>query len=117
MARPASLPYSAAKAALVAYSKGLSREAGPLGVRVNLVSPGLIRTEVAEQRAAAAGRDADELVAEIVTGLDIPLGRAGTVDEAAELIAFLVSPAAAYISGTQVTIDGGAMPPAVSTAG
>lgn len=110
VARPASLPYSAAKAALVAYSKGLSREAGPLGVRVNLVSPGLIRTEVAEERAAAAGRDADELVGEIVTAMDVPLRRAGTVEEAAELIAFLVSPAAGYISGTQVTIDGGAMP-------
>lgn len=110
LARPTSLPYSAAKAALVAYSKGLSREAGPRGVRVNLVSPGLIRTEAAEQRAAAAGRDVDDLVGDIVTALDIPLGRAGTADEAAQLILFLVSPAAAYVTGTQVTIDGGAMP-------
>lgn len=79
-------------------------------MRVNLVSPGVIRTEAVEHFAVAAGRDVDELVGDIVNAMDIPLGRAGTADEAAQLIVFLVSPAAAYISGTQVTIDGGAMP-------
>jgi len=110
LTHPASLPYSAAKAALVAYSNGLAREAGPRGVRINLVSPGVIRTTAVEHFAVTAGRDVDEFVGEIVDAMDIPLGRAGTTDEAAQLIVFLVSPAAAYISGTQVTIDGGAMP-------
>ncbi len=58
MPRPASLPYTAAKAALTAYSKGLAREAGPHGIRVNVVLPGLIRTEALDTRMASLAEQA-----------------------------------------------------------
>ena len=108
--RPASLPYSASKAALSAYSKGLAIEAGTHGVRVNTVLPGLIRTDVLDAVAAEAGEAPDALLAQMVATMRIPLGRAGTPEEAARLIAFLVSPAAGYVSGAQLVVDGGFFP-------
>ena len=114
MPRPASLPYTAAKAALTAYSKGLAREAGPHGIRVNVVLPGLIRTEALDTRmaslAAQAGATPDSVLESTVAALGIPLERAGTADDVAQLIAFLGSPAAAYLTGSQFTVDGGALP-------
>ena len=114
MPRPASLPYTAAKAALTAYSKGLAREAGPHGIRVNVVLPGLIHTEALDTRMASlagqAGSTPDSVLESTVAALGIPLERAGTADDVAQLIAFLVSPAAAYLTGSQFTVDGGALP-------
>jgi len=112
--RPASLPYTAAKAALTAYSKGLANEVGRHGIRVNVVLPGLIRTEALDTRIASLARQADAepeaVLDRTVAAMDIPLGRAGTADEAAQLITFLVSPAASYLTGSQFTVDGGLLP-------
>jgi NAD(P)-dependent dehydrogenase (short-subunit alcohol dehydrogenase family) len=110
IARPTSLPYSATKAALNAYSKGLASELGPHGVRVNVVSPGFISTSRISELAAEQDTTPDAITTQIAESLQIPLGRAGTADEAAKLILFLVSPAASYVTGTQFTIDGGAFP-------
>lgn len=110
IARPASLPYSAAKAALNAYSKGLAADLGPHGVRVNVVSPGLIATSRIHEVAAERDAAPEAVAADIVRSLQIPLGRAGHADEAARLILFLVSPAASYLTGAQFTIDGGLFP-------
>jgi NAD(P)-dependent dehydrogenase (short-subunit alcohol dehydrogenase family) len=109
------IAYAAAKAALSTYSKALSKEVTPKGIRVIRVSPGWIETEAA---VALAGRLADQAGTDyeggkkiIMDGLGgIPLGRPAKPDEVADLIAFLVSPRAASISGTEHVIDGGTVP-------
>ncbi|MBO1073709.1 SDR family oxidoreductase [Roseomonas marmotae] len=107
--------YAAAKAALVAYSKALSKEVGPKGIRVNVVSPGWIYTSAADAlvKRIAVGMDGDEEAARqsILDALGgIPIGRPAQPDEVAELIAFIASERAAAIHGAEFTIDGGTMP-------
>ncbi|TAA23289.1 SDR family oxidoreductase [Pseudoxanthomonas winnipegensis] len=109
--------YAAAKAALSTYSKALSKEVTPQGVRVVRVSPGWVETEASVDFlgtiAANAGTDEDgarQMVMDALGG--IPLGRPATPGEVADLIAFLVSPRAASISGSEHTIDGGTVPTA-----
>lgn len=109
------IAYAAAKAALSTYSKALSKEVAPKGVRVVRVSPGWIETEaavaLAERLAAEAGTDYEGGKQLIMDGLGgIPLGRPAKPGEVADLIAFLVSPRAAAISGTEHVIDGGTVP-------
>jgi NAD(P)-dependent dehydrogenase (short-subunit alcohol dehydrogenase family) len=110
--RPASLPYTAAKAALSAYSKGLAVEVGRHGVRVNCVLPGFIPSadhgKRLDARAAAAGMPTEQFLQQVIS--TIPLGRAGTPEEAAQLIVYLVSPAASFVSGAQILLDGAAFP-------
>ena len=107
--------YAAAKAALSTYSKSLSKEVGPKGVRVVRVSPGWIETKasvaMAERLAEAAGTDLEGGRKIIMDGLGgIPLGRPARPQEVADLIAFLASPRAAAITGTEYVIDGGTVP-------
>lgn len=107
--------YAAAKAALATYSKALSKEITPKGVRVVRVSPGWVETEasvrLAERLAEQAGTDYEGGKAIIMAGLGgIPLGRPAKPREVADLIAFLVSPRAGAISGTEYVIDGGTVP-------
>jgi NAD(P)-dependent dehydrogenase (short-subunit alcohol dehydrogenase family) len=107
--------YAAAKAALTTYSKALSKELGPKGVRVNVVSPGWIYTEASEglvrRIAESTGGTLDEARRSILDGLGgIPLGRPAESAEVAELIAFLASDRAAAIHGAEYVIDGGTVP-------
>jgi NAD(P)-dependent dehydrogenase (short-subunit alcohol dehydrogenase family) len=109
------IAYSAAKAALSTYSKALSKEVTPKGVRVIRVAPGWVETEasvaLAERLAAQAGTDYEGGKQIIMKGLGgIPLGRPAKPNEVADLIAFLVSPRAASITGTEYVIDGGTVP-------
>lgn len=109
--------YAAAKAALSTYSKSLSKEVTPKGVRVVRVSPGWIETEaavaLAERLAAQAGTDYEGGKQIIMKGLGgIPLGRPAKPREVADLIAFLVSPRAGAISGAEFVVDGGTIPTA-----
>src|ERR1700737_366409 len=109
------IAYAAAKAALSTYSKALSKEVAPKGIRVIRVSPGWVETEaavaMAERLAAHSGTDYEggkQIIMKSLGG--IPLGRPPKPKEVADLIAFLVSPRAASITGTEYVIDGGTVP-------
>jgi NAD(P)-dependent dehydrogenase (short-subunit alcohol dehydrogenase family) len=111
----ATLAYAAAKAALTTYSKGLAKEVGPKGVRVNSLAPGFIETTAAERlikRLAEQGRTSMEAARQgLMESLGgIPIGRPGRPEEVAELAAFLVSDRAASIHGSEYVIDGGTVP-------
>ena len=109
------LPYAAAKAGLINYSKSLSNEVAPKGVRVLTVSPGWIRTTAAirmmERLAESSGTSIEEATKGVMDSLGgIPMGRPAEPQDVAELVGFLVSPRAAYLSGTEYVIDGGTIP-------
>src|SRR2546426_361494 len=111
----ATLAYAAAKAALTTYSKGLSKEVGPKGIRVNAVAPGYIETTAATRLvprlAENAGTTEDVARRSLMASLGgIPIGRPGRPEEVAELVAFLVSDRAASIHGSEYVIDGGTVP-------
>jgi len=111
----ATTAYAAAKAALSTYSKSLSKEVSPRGVRVVRVSPGWIETEssveLAKRIAEQAGTDIEggkKIIMDALGG--IPIGRPSKPAEIANLVAFLASERAATITGTEYVIDGGTIP-------
>ena len=107
--------YAAAKAALANYSKNLSNEVSPKGVRVITVSPGFIETEAAARMIEGLAKTNQTDIESARQGLidslgGIPMKRPGTPEEVAELVAFLVSNRSPYINGTEIVIDGGTIP-------
>jgi NAD(P)-dependent dehydrogenase (short-subunit alcohol dehydrogenase family) len=111
----ATIAYAAAKAALSNYSKGLSKEVSPKGIRVVRVSPGWVETDGAvglvNELAATRCTDHDGARKILMDSLGgIPIGRPAQPSEVADLVAFLASPRAASITGTEYVIDGGTVP-------
>lgn len=109
------IAYAAAKAALSTYSKALSKELGPKGIRVNTVAPGWIHTTASkamvERLATHAGSDEETARRGIMDALGgISIGRPTWPHEVAELVAFLASDRASAIHGAEYVIDGGTIP-------
>ena len=95
---PGQTNYAAAKAGLVGFSKSLAREIGSRNITVNAVAPGFIDTDMT--------KELDEKQKQALLS-QIPLGRLGSAEEIAATVVFLASPAAAYISGETIHVNGG----------
>jgi 3-oxoacyl-[acyl-carrier protein] reductase len=98
-----------ARAGVIGLAKSMANELGQHNIRVNSVGPGSTRTDriedLARQQADSAGISLDEAISEQATG--IPLGRIGEPEEFANVVTFLASPAASYVTGITLQIDGG----------
>ena len=102
-----SLPTTVSRAAGLALTKAMSKDLGQYNIRVNAVCIGLIRSDQIEKRWKEQAPDLSWAEYSEQVGQSIPLGRIGDTEEAANVIAFLVSDAASYVSGTAINIDGG----------
>jgi NAD(P)-dependent dehydrogenase (short-subunit alcohol dehydrogenase family) len=91
--------YGTTKAGVVAMTRGLGRELGPQGIRVNAISPGVIETEMVREHMSSALRE--KILARF------PLGRFATLEEVASVALFLASEAASFITGETIAVDGG----------
>jgi NAD(P)-dependent dehydrogenase (short-subunit alcohol dehydrogenase family) len=94
----ATLAYAAAKAALTTYSKGLSKEVGPKGVRVNTVAPGYIETQMLSKLTPHYKAKMTK---------QTPMGRFGCPEDVSGMVEFLASDAAGYVTGQIISVDGG----------
>ena len=98
MGNPGQTNYAAAKAGIIGFSKSLAKELGSRGVTVNVVAPGFVETDMTAALPEAAR--------EAMLGA-VPLGRGATADDVANAVLFLASDASAYITGTELAVDGG----------
>jgi NAD(P)-dependent dehydrogenase (short-subunit alcohol dehydrogenase family) len=95
---PGQANYAASKAGLVGMARAIAREVGSRQITVNVVAPGLVATDMTD----ALGEDRVALMT-----TQVPLGRIGSVEDVAGVVGFLASPAAAYITGAVLPVDGG----------
>ncbi len=103
VARPGTAHYAASKAGIEAMTRVLALELAPHGIRVNCVVPGLIATESARRHSAGKAGQA-ELRAKLAR---VPLGREGSARDVASMVMYLLSDAAAYVTGAAMVVDGG----------
>ncbi|CAB4634417.1 unannotated protein [freshwater metagenome] len=108
------LPYASLKGAVALYTKGIAKAYGKHGVRANCIAPGAIETDalaaMRKQISEARGWDYDTALERVMVeewGMHVALSRPGKPDEVGDLIAFLLSPRAGYLTGALINIDGG----------
>lgn len=108
------MSYSSAKAALNAYSKALATELGSKGIRVNVVSPGVVKTplmlDFIENISKSLNSTFDDAFKTVMDKVGVPVGRMAEPEEIASIVSFLSSSEAKYITGANYSVDGGASP-------
>jgi 3-oxoacyl-[acyl-carrier protein] reductase len=119
MPPPHNPDYAAAKAAILAMTVSMAKAVAADGITVNTVSPGTIRSakleakfrETAAKRGVSGGAPWEDVEQAVLSDFaQVPTGRVGTLEEIADAVAFLVSPRAGYITGSNIRLDGGMMP-------
>lgn len=100
-----SLPTSVSRAAGIALTKAMSKDLAEQRILVNTVCVGVIKSGQQARAAAKQGKSAEEYYAQL--GTHVPLGRVGEAEEVAQVIAFLASDAASYVTGASINVDGG----------
>ncbi|UVC08032.1 SDR family oxidoreductase [Rhizobium sp. TH2] len=106
---PGLAAYSASKAGLTLMTQAIAYEHARHGLRANIVAPGWIRTEMGDEEMATMNIAEDLEGAYAKVSEDVPQRRAGSADEAAEAIAWLLSPAASFVNGAVLPVDGGSL--------
>ncbi len=101
-----SMPTTVTRAAGLAFTKALSKEYGPDNILVNTVCIGLVRANQHDKKAAKVGISVENLYSDMAK--EIPLGRVGSAEEVANVVAFLASEAASFVTGSSINLDGGA---------
>ena len=103
------IDYGTTKAAMISLSKSLARKYGSDGVLVNSILPGLIHTDMWERAATEIAESSGSTMDEVLqrNGKTVPVGRYGTSEEVAQVIAFLCTNAASYVNGAAIEVDGG----------
>ena len=97
-------PYAAAKSGLLGLTRSLALDYGPHGIRVNCVAPGFVRTRLVQE---SIDRNEDRAAAEAAMTRGVALGRIGTPEEIAQVVRFLASEEASYVTGASLLVDGG----------
>jgi NAD(P)-dependent dehydrogenase (short-subunit alcohol dehydrogenase family) len=100
---PDQAPYVAAKHGVIGLTRALALAAAPRGITVNAICPGFVKTEMAEARFAALG------ITQADAARDVPTGRLATPEQVADLVAFLLRPESASLTGLALPIDGGSL--------